>query len=225
MWFSMSSTRALEPSPEIVWRFPFPLPIRARERSEIKGEIELRTRSLVCRGPPEEFDLGEVAPGAMKVLKFSCALGSAIKSGSPIPISVIFTTEFDEFSKEEPLNLVMNAPGTRPQAMEPAKPIKAAPPPEKAVLSDEQRKVLAKNYYEKGNASFEARDYEDAASSYTKAIELEDSFAPLFYNLGMTQRALNQNKEAIRNFKRYLVLRPDAPNASEVLQTIEVLGE
>ncbi len=176
-------------------------------------------------GSPEEFDLGEVAPGAMKVLKFSCALGSAIKSGSPIPISVIFTTEFDEFSKEEPLNLVMNAPGTRPQAMEPAKPIKAAPPPEKAVLSDEQRRVLAKNYYEKGNASFEARDYEDAASSYTKAIELEDSFAPLFYNLGMTQRALNQNKEAIRNFKRYLVLRPDAPNASEVLQTIEVLGE
>jgi len=176
-------------------------------------------------GSPEEFDLGEMAPGAVKVLKFACVLGGGIRSGMRIPISVIFTTEFDQFVKEEPLNLVMHAAATQPQSVEPASPVKAAPPPEKPVLSDEQRRELAREYYEKGNVSYEARDYEEAASSYTRAIELEDSFAPLFYNLAMTQRALHRNPEAVRNFKRYLVLRPDAPNASEVLQMIEVLGE
>ncbi len=176
-------------------------------------------------GSPEEFDLGKMAPGTVKVLKFFCVLGSGIRSGMRIPISVIFTTELDQFVKEEPLNLVMHTAGTQPQSVEPASPVKAAPPPEKPVLGDEQRRELAREYYEKGNVSYEARDYEEAASSYTRAIELEDSFAPLFYNLAMTQRALHRNTEAVRNFKRYLVLRPDAPNASEVLQMIEVLGE
>ncbi len=194
--------------------------------SRARAKLHFGPEVSIAAGSPEEFELGELAPGAVKVLKFSCVLGSGIRSGMRIPISVVFATEFDQFAKEVPLNLVMNAPGSQSTAVEPPKPEKPAPPPpEKPVLGVEQRKELAKEYYAKGNLAFEAREYEEAASSYTRAIELEDSFAPLFYNLAMTQRELHRNKEAVKNFKRYLVLRPDAPNASEVVQMIEVLGE
>lgn len=194
--------------------------------SKARAKLHFGPEASSAAGSPEEFELGEMPPGAVKVLKFSCVLGSAIKSGMRIPISVVFTNEFDAFVKEEPLNLVMNAPGSQPLTVEPARPVRTAqPPPPQPVLNDEQRKALAKEYYEKGNIAFEALDFKEAVASYTQAIELEDSFAPLFYNLGMAHRALGQNKKAIKNFKRYLVLRPDAPNASEVLEMIEVLRE
>jgi tetratricopeptide (TPR) repeat protein len=83
----------------------------------------------------------------------------------------------------------------------------------------------AKTCYQKGNEQFEAKNYRYAIYYYQKAIELEENFAPLYYNLAMAQIAEGINKEAINNLKRYLQIRPDGANASEVKQLIRSLSK
>jgi len=64
---------------------------------------------LPATGSPSELDVGDVPAGGEKVLSFSCITSEAIKSGSRIPVAVVFTSQRDEYAKEVPLNMVMNA--------------------------------------------------------------------------------------------------------------------
>lgn len=104
--------------------------------------------------------------------------------------------------------------------------VKSTGPPsgkDKSTTAASITKEQAKDYYKKGNLAFEAKNYGDAVLNYKRATELDNTFAPLFYNLAMAQMAVGQKDEAITNLKEYLRLRPDAANASDVKKTIEGL--
>ncbi len=86
-----------------------------------------------------------------------------------------------------------------------------------------KQRELAKEYYLKGNSLFEQEKYWEAAIAYEKAIELEKGFAPLYYNLGVSQLKLGLNNKALNNLKKYLELRPNAKNAADVKRIIRSL--
>lgn len=79
----------------------------------------------------------------------------------------------------------------------------------------------AKELYEKGNASYEKKEFDTAILHYQEAIAYEDNFAPLFYNLGMAQMAVGENAQAVGNLKIYLQMRPDGASAIEVRKILE----
>ncbi len=82
----------------------------------------------------------------------------------------------------------------------------------------------ARKFYQEGNAHFEAQRYQEAVISYRKALDLEPHFAPIYYNLGMSQMVLGDKQDAALNLERYLELRPNAPNAEETRALLKSLG-
>jgi tetratricopeptide (TPR) repeat protein len=60
---------------------------------------------------------------------------------------------------------------------------------------------------------------------YQQAIKLDASDAMPHYYLGHVYKALGQNSNALTSFKRYLQLRPDAPDADEVRDEIDYMKQ
>ena len=85
----------------------------------------------------------------------------------------------------------------------------------------EKLKLEVKGHYDKGNDLFDARNYKGAIDSYKKALELEDTFAPLYHNLAMAQLAAGLKREAAANLESYLERRPNVANAAELRKLIE----
>ncbi|MHC1742281.1 MAG: tetratricopeptide repeat protein [Syntrophobacteraceae bacterium] len=83
----------------------------------------------------------------------------------------------------------------------------------------------ARSLYKKGNLDFDQKYYDKAIASYLRAIDLEPSFTPSYYNLGMVHLAIGQKKEAAGYLKTFLDLRPNAVNADELRQLIQYLRE
>ncbi len=81
----------------------------------------------------------------------------------------------------------------------------------------------ARLLYRAGNKELDVRAYDNAIAHYTRALQLEPSFPPLHYNLGMLYLAIGEKKEAARHLRSFLELKPNAVNATEVTQLIRQL--
>jgi len=71
-------------------------------------------------------------------------------------------------------------------------------------------------------------DGELAEAEYHKAVNLAPSFAPSYRALGLAHMKKKKNREALRNFRRYLQLAPDArdrPYISGYISQLEREGE
>jgi tetratricopeptide (TPR) repeat protein len=90
--------------------------------------------------------------------------------------------------------------------------------------SNRARRDEARKFYQEGNAHFEAQRYQEAVFSYKKALDLEPHFAPIYYNLGVSQMVLGDKEDAVLNLERYLELRPNASNAEETRTLLKTLG-
>ncbi|MDD5717712.1 MAG: tetratricopeptide repeat protein [Sulfuricurvum sp.] len=90
------------------------------------------------------------------------------------------------------------------------------------VVSDEARR-----YFDRGLAAVEmaksVEDYQIAIDEFEKAIALAPEWGDLYYNLAMIQEKKQQYDEAMANFKKYLMLSPNAPDASAVKSMINKL--
>jgi tetratricopeptide (TPR) repeat protein len=82
----------------------------------------------------------------------------------------------------------------------------------------------AKRHLVRGNAAFkgakEARDFQDAAEEFKKALLHAPWLAEGYYNLGVIQDKAGLYDDAMRNLKFYLIAAPKAPDAEKVKELV-----
>lgn len=82
----------------------------------------------------------------------------------------------------------------------------------------------ARLLYISGNLELDSKDYDNAIHSYQKSIGLDPTFPATHYNLGMAYLAIGHKKEAAQSLRTFLKIRPNALNAKEVRDLINLLS-
>jgi tetratricopeptide (TPR) repeat protein len=73
-----------------------------------------------------------------------------------------------------------------------------------------------------GNYYLKARQYDQADSYYTSAIQINETrFGPIYKNRGIAKMSQNKNKEAKQDFENYLKYSPNAKDRNDILQAIK----
>jgi len=96
-----------------------------------------------------------------------------------------------------------------PPASEPA--AAAAPAP----AGDDAAMAQAKQHFETGRNAYNAGDYVSAIREFKAAEQLRPS-PILDYNIGLANEKLGKRRVAVKYYKRYLELQPNASNKAEV---------
>ena len=82
----------------------------------------------------------------------------------------------------------------------------------------------AKRHLVRGKAAFkgakEARDFQDAADEFKKALLYAPWLAEGYYNLGVIQDKAGHYDDAMKNLKFYLIAAPKAPDADKVKELV-----
>ena len=69
------------------------------------------------------------------------------------------------------------------------------------------------------------REFNKAVEEYRKAAKIDPNFPNAHRNMGVVLAYdLHQNKEAIKEFQKYLEVAPAAPDAAEIRQSIQQLS-
>ncbi|MDX1388541.1 MAG: tetratricopeptide repeat protein [Acidobacteriota bacterium] len=76
-------------------------------------------------------------------------------------------------------------------------------------------------YFNAGARFYNAKDYEAAEAAFRKAIEIKPEMAEAHRSLASTLVQTDRSAEAAEHYRRYLELRPDAPDADEIRGHIE----
>jgi len=82
--------------------------------------------------------------------------------------------------------------------------------------------LAAREHFDRAEILYAQGQFEGALAEYLDAFE-EEPLPELLFNVGQCQRNLDRYGEAIFSFRRYLGLRPDAPNRAAVLKLIDEL--
>lgn len=82
------------------------------------------------------------------------------------------------------------------------------------------KEAQADEWFNKGNAAYQAKNYDEAIACYKKASEIDPSFASAFYNLGIIYEAKGMTDAAISSYKQVLAIKPDYYAAQNNLGTI-----
>jgi len=86
----------------------------------------------------------------------------------------------------------------------------------KPVVSEEQRKFIVQ-----ANTFLEEKNYDNAITSYYKAIDVDQTSYPrAYFNLALTYSMVNKYEDAIMNMNKYLLLVPNASDAREAQDKI-----
>lgn len=122
------------------------------------------------------------------------------------------------------LVLALTASGLRPAfAAEPG----AANPRNSAQLApraaDDQQRAQAKAKYEQGVEAYRAEHYADAVRSFLEADAISPS-AALSYNIARAYEKLSDDAQALRWYRNYLRINPNAANAADVTRYVERLS-
>lgn len=80
----------------------------------------------------------------------------------------------------------------------------------------------ARAHVEAGQAAFEAEEYERAITEFEAAYDILGD-PMLIYNIGVCHERLEQRREAVEAYFRYISEAPDADNADEVRERIDRL--
>lgn len=67
----------------------------------------------------------------------------------------------------------------------------------------------AKLEYNKGIEFYQKGSYEQAASAFKKATELDPNYIDAYYNLGSLMEYLKQDEQALNSFKQIILRKPD----------------
>jgi len=75
-----------------------------------------------------------------------------------------------------------------------------------------------------GNYYIKISDYQNAERYYTTAVNINPQrFAPIYKNRGISRLEQKKSTLAKEDFKKYLELMPDAPDAASIMQAIKEL--
>lgn len=92
---------------------------------------------------------------------------------------------------------------------------------ELAASKEELKKQEALLHYNLGVAYTKEKNYDMALDEYRKALKLNSADPDTYYNLAILYDDCFKNpKRAIENYKKYLELRPNAPDIDEVKEWI-----
>ena len=80
---------------------------------------------------------------------------------------------------------------------------------------------LVEAYDLRGGVKVFLTRYLESISDYSKAIELDPKNSYLYFGRGMSYEYLNQNEEALKNFKTSLMLDPDFSLALSMVDYLE----
>lgn len=171
------------------------------------------------------------------------------KIASALIVLLVLTGVVGCKKKKEEKSQVVYAPPMAPSNMEIDRlqqATKAAPKSKEAwielgnVLMDSQRFGEAIEAYEKalaldpknvpvrvdlGTCYRGVRRFDKAVEEYRKAIAIDPKFPNGHRNLGVVLAYdLHQNKEAVKEFQKYLEVAPNAPDAADIRQMIQQLS-
>ena len=80
---------------------------------------------------------------------------------------------------------------------------------------------LVEAYEVRGSIKIFLSRYLESISDYSKAIELDPKNSYLYFFRGMSYEYLNENEEALKNFKISLILDPDFSLALSMVDYLE----
>ncbi len=81
-------------------------------------------------------------------------------------------------------------------------------------------------HYNLGVSYAQAKLYNEAIQAYEKALEFNPDIAEAYYNLGILyENILYEEEAALKNYQRYLELKPQAEDAQEVQSWIKRLNK
>ena len=105
-----------------------------------------------------------------------------------------------------------------------AKPAEAPPAaaPAPAVGGEDAAMAQAKQHFETGRNAYNAGDYMTAIREFKAAEQLRPS-PILDYNIGLANEKLGKRRVAVKYYKRYLELQPNAANKAEVEGKVSAL--
>jgi hypothetical protein len=98
----------------------------------------------------------------------------------------------------------------------------AAPAPAPAASGDDAAMAQAKQHFETGRNAYNAGDYVTAIREFKAAEQLRPS-PILDYNIGLANEKLGKRRVALKYYKRYLEVQPNASNKAEVEQKVSAL--
>jgi tetratricopeptide (TPR) repeat protein len=98
----------------------------------------------------------------------------------------------------------------------------AAPAAEAAPPADDATLQQAKQHFETGRNAYNAGDYVTAIREFKQAEALRPS-PILAYNIGLANEKLGKRRVAVKYYRRYLELQPNASNRAEVEGKISTL--
>lgn len=104
----------------------------------------------------------------------------------------------------------------------PPPPPTSAPPPSPPPPSDDAAMAQAKQHFEAGKNAYNSGDYAGAIREFKAAESLRPS-PILDYNIGLANEKLGKKRVAVKYYRRYLNLQPNARNKDEVEQRINGL--
>jgi tetratricopeptide (TPR) repeat protein len=97
-----------------------------------------------------------------------------------------------------------------------------AAPAAAAPASDDQAMAQAKQHFEAGRAAYNAGDYAGSIREFKQAETLRPS-PILDYNIGLANEKLGKRRVAVKYYRKYLELQPNAANKDEVNGRISAL--
>ncbi|OFW16759.1 MAG: hypothetical protein A3F69_03220 [Acidobacteria bacterium RIFCSPLOWO2_12_FULL_66_10] len=75
---------------------------------------------------------------------------------------------------------------------------------------------LPESHYQRGVVLMTRRDYGEAAGAFTKATQLDPTFAAAYYYAGLANSRVKRIDLMANNFEMFIKLAPDAPERPEV---------
>lgn len=81
--------------------------------------------------------------------------------------------------------------------------------------------ISAREAAEIAAESFAKKRFFEAEEAFRKALKIDPKYPPALRGLGSTYAVLNQNEKAVKQYKRYLKVSPDAPDAADVRRIID----
>lgn len=91
---------------------------------------------------------------------------------------------------------------------------------EQKLLENRQKAI---EHYNEGNKLLNSEEYGKALAEYKKAIDLYPNIPKLQYNIGWLYGKVGKQKEAIKHFRNYCSLAPEAEDRDTVITKITVL--
>ncbi|MEL6758783.1 MAG: tetratricopeptide repeat protein [Myxococcota bacterium] len=89
------------------------------------------------------------------------------------------------------------------------------------MLEAEKTRTRARELWAEANNLYESKQFSDAIARVTESLELDPRFGKSHRLLGVVYAEMKRNDDAVRHYKQYLELEPQAKDAKEVQEIID----